>query len=61
MFLCTIDGEFHYTYHVVVNVQSARSGRRLGWAMWGGGGGGRCMVGGCVDLLSDNLHQIGVA
>ena len=27
----------------------------------GGGGGGRCMVGGCVNLLSDNLHQRKVA
>ena len=38
--------------------QSTRLGRRL---VWWCGGWGRCVVGGCVNLLSDNLHQRGVA
>ena len=47
---------------MVVDVTEYLVGMEIGVGDVGGGRGvGRCMVGGCVNPLSDNLHQRGVA
>ena len=43
--------------YVVVGVPEYWVGRRLVWLMWGEGEKGGYVVGGCVNLLSDNQHQ----
>ena len=48
---------------MVVDVTEYLVGMEIGVGDVGGweGEGGRCMVGSCVNPLSDNLHQRGVA